>query len=243
MAAVTGRNAKILADQYDLSSFLQSSDVEASVALLPVTVYGDTANKTIPGLKDGTVSLQGFWDGAALASDVILSAALGSAGGEIFTIGAEGLAIGSRLRQLLARQSNYRISQPHDGVVAIVASLQADGGIDAGISLHALTAETATGSGASVDNAALSSNGGVAHLHVTAVTAVGGDTLDVKVQHSVDNSVWADLVTFTQITTATTKERVVVAAGTTVNRYLRANWTKGGAGSPSYTFCIGFGRR
>jgi NAD/NADP transhydrogenase alpha subunit len=63
------------------------------------------------------------------------------------------------------------------------------------------------------------------------------------VQHSVNGSVWADLVTFAQVTTTPTKERVVVAAGTTVNRYLRGNWTKGGAGSPSYVFCVGFGRR
>jgi len=241
--AISGKDTKVLLDQYDVSAYFRSADKDMSVELLPVTVYGDTGKKTIPGLKDGTVTLDGLYDGAASAVDAILSAALASAGGEVFTIAPEGLTVGKRLTQVLSRLSSYKVSMPHDGVVAVNASLQSDGGIDPGVSLHALAAETATGSGASVDNAASSANGGVAHLHVTAVTAVGGDSLIVKVQHSTDNSVWVDLVTFATVTTAITKERVVVAAGTTVNRYTRGNWTKGGAGSPSYTFCIAFGRR
>lgn len=243
MSFTPGRNAKVLADQYDLSPYFQASDLDASVTLLPVTVYGDTAKKTIPGLADGTYGLQGLWDGGASAVDAILSAALGSAGGEIITVGPEGFAVGTRIKQLLSRMSNYKISLPHDGVVGTSASLQSDGGIDRGVSLHTLAAETATGNSASVDNAAASTNGGVAHLHLTAVTAVGGDSLVVKVQHSTNDSTWVDLVTFATLTTSLTKERVVVAAGTTVNRYLRGLWTKGGVGSPSYTFHIGFSRR
>jgi hypothetical protein len=49
-----------------------------------------------------------------------------------------------------------------------------------------------------------------------------------------------DLVTFTQATT-TTSEVKLVAEGTTVNRYLKAEFTVGGT-SPSYTAIIGFGR-
>lgn len=243
MAFVSGRTTKLLVDQYDLSAFFQSTDVDASVAMLKTTAYGDTAERYIAGLKDGTLGLTGLYDGGASAADAILSAALQSAGGEIITAAPEGLAVGKRLRQLLSRLSNYKVSLPHDGVVGTSASLQSDGGIDAGVSLHDLAAETGTGNSTSVDNAAASTNGGVAHLHLTAVTAVGGDTLDVKVQHSTNDSTWVDLVTFAQLTTALTKERVVVAAGTTVNRYLRGLWTKGGAGSPSYTFHVGFSRR
>lgn len=241
--AISGVNAKILCDVTDLSSFLNQAGTDQDAQLLETTTFNAGNRTYLGGFKGGTVSLQGFWDGAAGAVDAILGAALGSAAAQVMTIAPDGLTVGKRLKLLSARETKYGTTTPVDGVVGVTADIQADGGIDAGVSLHALAAETATGSSASVDNAILSSNGGVAHLHVTVVTAVGGDTLDVKVQHSTNDSTWVDLVTFTQLTTATTKERVVVAAGTTVNRYLRANWTKGGAGSPSYTFAVGFGRR
>jgi hypothetical protein len=241
--AISGVNAKVLCDVTDLSAFLNGADTSQEAALHETTTFNAGGRTYLPGFKNGTAALKGFWDGAAAAVDAVLDAALGTATGQVMTIAPDGLTVGARLKLLSARETKYGVTTPVDGVIAVSADVQADGGIDAGVSLHALAAETATGSGASVDNAALSSNGGVAHLHVTAVTAVGGDTLDVVVQHSTNGSTWADLVTFTQITTAVTQERIVVAAGTTVNRYLRASWTKGGAGSPSYVFCVGFGRR
>lgn len=243
MSFLSGANAKVLSDVTDLSAFLNGADTAQDAQLLETTAFGAGSKTYLAGFKNATVALKGFWDGATGAVDAILVAALGSTTGQIMTVAPEGLTVGMRVKLLSARVIKYGVSTPVEGVVSISADVQADGGIDAGVSLHALAAETATGSGASVDNAALSSNGGVAHLHVTAVTAVGGDTLNVTVQHSTNGSTWVDLVTFTQLTTVTTKERIVVAAGTTVNRYLRANWTKGGVGSPSYTFNVGFSRR
>ncbi|MGH3848414.1 MAG: hypothetical protein ACRDRT_01700, partial [Pseudonocardiaceae bacterium] len=102
--------------------------------------------------------------------------------------------------------------------------------------LHPLSAETTSGNGTSIDNAAASTTGGVGHLHVSAATA--GPHV-IKVQHSVDNSVWADLITFASVTGAT-QERVAIAG--TVNRYTRGNHTPGG-GSPSVTFATVFARR
>jgi hypothetical protein len=106
--------------------------------------------------------------------------------------------------------------------------------------LTGLAAVTATGNGTSRDNGASTSDGGVAQLHVTANT-MNNNTV-FKVQHSADNSTWADLATFTTVaTTVTTSERVTVAAGTTVNRYLRATHTASGTGS--ITFITAFARR
>jgi hypothetical protein len=97
--------------------------------------------------------------------------------------------------------------------------------------LHPLGAETGAGSGTSVDNAASSANGGRGNLHVTAATGSG----TVKVQHSTDNAVWADLVTFTAATGATSETKEVTG---TVNRYLRANHAPG----TSITYVLGFAR-
>jgi hypothetical protein len=61
----------------------------------------------------------------------------------------------------------------------------------------------------------------------------------VKVQHSANNSTWADLVTFATVT-AVGAEHAVVAPATTVNRYLRATWS---GTFTSATFAVAFARR
>ena len=65
---------------------------------------------------------------------------------------------------------------------------------------------------------------------IQAVSAYSGFTGVVgKIQHSADNSTWADLITFTNVTSAPTAERVTAAG--TVNRYTRHVGTVTGSGS------------
>ena len=87
------------------------------------------------------------------------------------------------------------------------------------------------------------SNGGAAYVSCSALTLGGYTNLLVKVQHSADNSTFADLVTMTAITAAPAAERKEVAAATLVNRYLAASWAFTGAGSgQSATVFVGFSR-
>ncbi len=91
-----------------------------------------------------------------------------------------------------------------------------------------------------MDALALSNFGGVGHLHVTAVTGAT-PSMTLRIQDSANGSTgWADIVTFTAITAAGS-EQVQMAAGTTVERYLRAIWTMTGS-SPDFTFAVAFGR-
>jgi hypothetical protein len=112
--------------------------------------------------------------------------------------------------------------------------------VEHGVSLHDLTAEVATGNGTSVDNGAATTNGGVGVLHVTAIAGAAPSVV-VKIQHSTDASTWVDLLSFTAATAAT-KQRIEVAAGTTINRHLREVHTFGGTTS-SFTFNSAFARR
>ncbi len=74
-------------------------------------------------------------------------------------------------------------------------------------------------------------NGGAGYQ---AVSAYAGFTGVVgKIRHSADDITYVDLVTFTNVTTGPIAERIVVAAGTTVNRYLCDTGTVTGAGSIS----------
>lgn len=86
---------------------------------------------------------------------------------------------------------------------------------------------TANTDGASVDNAASSSNGGAGYAHVTGLSA--GDTIaTLKIQDSADDAIWADLITFTLDGSALAAERLTVSG--TVDRYVRAIATVTGSG-------------
>ncbi len=80
-------------------------------------------------------------------------------------------------------------------------------------------------------------NGGVGYQAVSEFTAPTGFV--GKIRHSADNITYIDLVTFTNVTAAPAAERIVVAAGTTVNRYLCFTGTL--TGTSITPFC-GFAR-
>jgi hypothetical protein len=72
-------------------------------------------------------------------------------------------------------------------------------------------------------------NGGAG---IQAISALSGFTGFIgKIRHSADDSTYATLVTFTNVTAAPAAERVAVAAGTTVNRYLCFDGDVTGTGS------------
>ncbi len=119
------------------------------------------------------------------------------------------------------------------------ATSKGTGILDYGTIIEDLTAITIDGNGTARDGGAGSSNGGVAHIHSTAFS--GFTSNDVTIEHSVDGSTsWATLVTFAQIT-GLSGERVEVAAGATVRRYLRVVDNVTGTGSN--TRSVAFGRR
>jgi hypothetical protein len=114
-------------------------------------------------------------------------------------------------------------------LVTTSVSIQPDGPVDWGQVVALETAITIDGNGTAVDGAAASANGGVAHIHSTAFSGLTNNV--VTIEHSVDGvSSWATLVTFATIT-AVGSERVVVAPGTTVRRYLRVVDNVTGSGS------------
>jgi hypothetical protein len=228
-----GKNTKVLFGAIDLSSMFNEASTSRTIETGETTTYGKSAKTYIVGLGDGTVSLSGMFDGDADKSDEELQAAVGLDAGKVVTIGVEGLTRGNRTMFLQAESTSYEVTSPVGDVVSVSAELQADDGIHPGVSLHDLTAETTTGVVTSVDNGASTANGGRAVLHITANTNASNTT--IKVQHSSDNSTFADLGTFAVVTTgSTTAEIITVAAGTTVNRYLRASHTLAGAGSVTY---------
>ena len=241
MAFIHGKGTIVLCNQFNLTAYYNEVSVARSVETAETTTFSKSAKTYITGLQDATISLGGLFDGDTDAVDEELTNVLGSNTGMVITVAPSGtLAIGDRTLSLTGKLTSYEISAPVGDVVSASSEFQADEGVGAGVSLHALTAETASSNGSTVDGLASSANGGFATLHVTANTNNNSGVF--KVQHSSDNMTWADLVTFSTVaTTVKTSERVTVASGTTVNRYIRSSFTTSGTGSTTYH--INFARR
>lgn len=244
MAVAHGTNAQLLVDEFNLHQFARSFQVVPQIDMHDTTVLGLTSRTKTPGLKHATASGELFYDDTATSGSYdVLSARYGSATPSIVTFGPQGLAVGSRAFQFYAHELSLNPKQVVDDLIMLSLAMEAaEDGLDFGVSLHALGAETGTVNGTSVDNAASSANGGVASLHVTAIAGAAPSVV-IKVQHSTDNAAWGDLTGATfAAATAATKQRLEVAAGTTVNRYLRGVTTFGGT-TTSITFQLSFARR
>lgn len=242
MAFIHGKDAAIIHGTTPLTSFLNDGSVSQDVETAETTVFGTAggAKTYITGLRDATVTASGMFDGTASAVDEKLSASIGSDSLAPVLFAQSGVTVGNRAYILKALTTSYEVSAPVGDVVSVSYDAQADGGADDALLLTGLAAVTATGDGTGQDNTASSSNGGIGQLHVTANT-MNNNTV-FKIQHSVDDIVFVDLATFTTVaTTVTTSERITVASGTTVNRYLRAVRTVSGSGS--ITFIMAFARR
>ena len=79
----------------------------------------------------------------------------------------------------------------------------------------------------------------MANLHVTANTGNGSTT--IKLQHSSDNSTFADLITFTVVSAGTQASEQKSVSGT-INRYKRVNVADNGS-TGSITYSLATSRR
>lgn len=232
-----GKNTVVLADSTDLSQYLNSVTASNEVETPETTTFGSAARSFIVGHKDGSVSFEGLFEGGTTSGvDYILHTEIGT--GPIMSVSGDGAGVGRRAILLDAKSTSYEVSSPLTEVVAISGEAIADGGLDYGVWLACQSAITTTLTGTSVDNAASSANGGVAHLHITANSNSG--TTVAKIQGSANNSTWADLVTFTTVAIGTKATQRSTVSGS-VPRYLRALVTPAGAGS--LTVSIAFSRR
>jgi len=232
MAFNHGKNVRVYYNEFDMSSFLNNVDLTVDVDIPETTTYGVNDRTYIGGLRSGSMSLGGFWDGSADAIDEEIATNLGTAA-EVITVAPSLATLGNPVYIGSSFLTNYSISAPVDGIVTVSTDIQCTAGLHDGHSLHNLGAETVTDSETSFDSSATATIGGaIGHLHVTNVTG----TLTVKVEDSPDNGSWADLITFVASTSAEA-QRIVITGN--VDRYVKVTWTI--ATGPA-TFMVGFAR-
>jgi hypothetical protein len=237
MAKWASLQSGVIIGARDCSSDLLSIDPKFSRTLHSATSLADADKKAAGGLFECGYSAEGYYNDSngfvQQLTDALTNPASGSGitsafPGNATSIGAAGVVLPDGLIKMVGDPLKV------DNLVMVQFEMQSNGkpGLTAKL-LHPLGTESATGSSTYFDRGASSANGGMANLHVTAVTGVNPAT--IKVQHSTDHSVWVDLITFAAVSAAGAQSLQVAG---TVNRYIRANFTIGAASSD--TFILSF---
>lgn len=248
MAFSHGSLAKVWVDGFPATGYVNDVSSEGSIDTAETTVLNNTAKNYIPGLEDATVSMSGFFDTNTADSTLTFEYLCNSLKRTIFplTYAPEGGdAKGDRAYLINGELTSYSIGTTVDEAATVEMEFQSNTGLMNGVVILESTtsaASDADGTGY-VDNTTGTTDGGFAVLNVEAVSGTT-PTLDVKIQHTADDPAgptptWADLDTFTQVTTSTGSEFITLPA--TVNRAVRVVWTIGGT-TPSYTFNVAFKR-
>lgn len=201
------------------------------------TTILDDGEKFVPGLMTGALALRGLFDSAQyINTEVIAALGNGVDNGLLVTVCPDATTLGQPAAFCPADPEGYEVAAAVAESVTFAVDTVPDAMVDMGFVLHDHTAETVDANGTSVDRTAGTTNGAAASLHVTAFSGLTNAV--IKVQHSTNDSIWSDLITFTTATAVTSEFKTVTG---TVNRYVRVTTDVTGTGS--VTFLVAFGSR
>jgi hypothetical protein len=235
MAFGHGSAAKAFGAGTDLTGFINSVTSSKSADTAETSTLGSDSKSYVAGLADATVAIEGFWTGDVDAIDEMMEEALGVAG-SVVTHWPQGDALGARGKAGAAINSSYEVSTSVDDAGTISGEFQASGGLDAVLSLVPKALKSSDDEGTGIDNGAASSAGGQGYLHVFDVT--GGTGAIVKVQDSVDDAVYTDLITFATVSAGSKGGEKLSVTGT-VKRWVKGEWVVGGG---TATIALSFAR-
>jgi hypothetical protein len=240
MSASVAKNCSVFVDGYDLSCAFKEVKMAKNAQALDSTALCTTGDKSfVAGLKDGTLSLTGFfaYDGTTLDKiENVLETAFSAQANLITSCSLGALAVGGVAFMCRGGQTKHDVESVLDTLIMSNSDIRAAGNIMLGKWLFDASVNATTSVGSSVDNGAASANGGTLHFHVFGPDGSISDA-SVLIEHSVDGSTWATLINTTAIGASHGAVAVEVAAGTTVRRYLRATVvTTGGAATCAAAF-------
>jgi hypothetical protein len=237
MSFALGNQTRLLVNTKNVSSTINGWTASHQRAMGEVTAATDSGARWVPGLMGGSLVLRGPQDSVDQDLHAEIAAAVGVDNAFLATLCPYGTSIGQFSMSILGDLSEHTVDGQVSSAVGFSMTASADESVDMGFLVHGLTAETADGNGTSVDRGASSATtgGGVATLHLTAYS--GFTSVGVKIQHSTDNSSWSDLVSFASATDVVA-ERVFLATGTTINRYVRTVTDVTGTGSATFLVAL-----
>lgn len=248
MAKRHGSTARIYAGGYDLSGSATDLEVNPTVEVADSTTFSTggaqtTAKSYLVGIADGKATVKGFFDDTPGAIYPMIAALRGAAAvpASFYPAGdgSQGNPGYGAEAELL---DSVKLASPVKGVTTLDCSWQATGGFEDLVALLSRTVVAGSGSGVTgtvVDNGASSALGASAYFNILALD-VACTVSAFKVQHSADNSTWADLLTTGLAGTAVGADRQATSGSTTINRYIRVSYTVTNA--KNATLQVGFSR-
>lgn len=241
----------VLLGGYNLLSNVTDFAHNAEAMTEETHTLGDSwVEQSYVGLRRTDLSLNGFYDDAALRS---VEALVGKAGtGRVLSYALEGNTVGKNVVSLASGvEANVSRVASRGAIHKLNTTLQGSGAAEEGKILLPLgTTNSATGNTQStpVDHGASSTGGGAGVWQLGALVLDTATGLIAWVRHSSDDLTYATLVAFTRATSTAVvpgAERVETTAA--VERYLAAAWEFGttaasGGATRSMTSMISFAR-
>jgi hypothetical protein len=240
MAKQTGKNAIVLINGYVLSPSASAYEVTQSVNPIEITGFTDGSVNYCPGIISAQMSIDMMFDSVAGNSHAVLNTAQLTG---IASLLPMGYVLGNPVFSLPFLQSTYTPKSAPDaridvGSIAFNSYGGNNVGVESGVALqHGAITTTLTGVGVDDPTAGAVTAVCGGELHIW--SACAADTYVVKIQHSANNSTWADLITFTADGSAILAERQTLASGT-INRYRRVLATRTGAAGNSFGLTVTF---
>lgn len=218
-----GKNTRVFGGVRDLSTLFMNSSLSSPIDMADNTTYGSEGKTYEPGLDDGQITFEypqsatarswlGDWRLPYHAINLHYPV------GQRFVGGCD---VGAPADLWHGPIQSEDIPAPVGDIVKTSMTIQVIGGVGRGVCLGEMVAvATTSGNFASIDQGAASANGARA---AWTLTGAGGTSLDTIVQHSTDDSIWVDLITFDSFGNHSEMQWVEG----TVNRYIRLAWANG----------------
>lgn len=231
-----GSNGRLWVDGFAAAVDLTEISLEYKLGLIETTPFGNTDTTFMPGKDSSSFGLGGFYTNNVSSPSSVFNSYLWDRKRDLLPITylpRGGASIGEPAYFVNGRHSNHTVGTAIDNAAEFELDLTGSSVLCRGIVLKEDSTESTSGFSSSYDTGA-TRLGLKAMLNISATTG-SLPTLDVTIQHSSDDSVWVNAMSFIQATEmgAEYKSDPTVV----LNRYIRVSWTIAGSGA-SATFNV-----
>jgi hypothetical protein len=191
----TAKNITILVSGHNIADAVTGFTLSGETEEIDVTTVASSGGfrDFVPGFKNGSLYVTGIFDSDTVNLDEIhdiLNTAYTTGAVKNILASTGTVSVGAPALMLDGSQMDYETPIEVGGLILSNANFKANTGIKFGRWLMSELVTEETETNASIDNAASSSNGGFFQAHWFNDDATG---IRVIVQHSTNDSVWADL--------------------------------------------------
>lgn len=228
MARIVARNARLLADGYDLSGRSNSITYSLTAEAPEVTAFTeDTRTRLAGGLKDVELSVDGFFDSGASQTDQLFSSMLG--GSQIWSVWPSGYAASQVGKAFAGIMTEYSADVGVEDALTVSVTVTGSNWQLRGLSLGEYEAASAASGSVALSSVDFAGSAGSlrAVLHYLDIS---GSVVAASLQHSNDDSSFTTLIEFGE-SSSTAKGTAVSASATSASRYRRLKLYLGAGGS------------